>query len=348
MAWPCSTASTRSRRCSRRRCRRAGVPFRVRGGGRFLDRPEVQVALDDASRNEAANSPAARSRGTSAIRRHARRRTLAEERREHVDALVRLGHEYLEADGGRGSSTGSSSSCRPRCAATTPAARGQRGGAAHVPPGQGTRVRHRVRRRARDGARADLARQDVGGDGRGAASAVRARFSRAERVLHLSWAQRAHGGWPYHRRKPSTWLARSSDGVGPAPLPEGPRQRATQQRTRRRPRAVAGARREPGATAPTSSTTTNRLYTALVDWRLANSRAAGRAGVRDLPQHHPRRPSPVPGRAPSAALLDVPGVGPVKAERYGGAVLGPGRRAPRLLPVDGTGRRQDAAGTGIG
>ena len=84
---------------SRRRSRRAGIPFRVRGGGRFLDRPEVQVALDDLRKTRRARPRAVRSPSTSPTSPPTPT-TLAEERREHVDALVRLGHEYLEADGG--------------------------------------------------------------------------------------------------------------------------------------------------------------------------------------------------------------------------------------------------------
>ena len=84
---------------------RAGVPFRVRGGGRFLDRPEVKVALDDAPQDRRAPRRAV------TFAEHLTdfatdAEELSEERREHVDALVRLGHEYLDADGGRGSVDG--------------------------------------------------------------------------------------------------------------------------------------------------------------------------------------------------------------------------------------------------
>src|SRR5207249_1096411 len=78
---------------------RARVPFRVRGGERFLDRPEVRVALDTLQET-------ARAAPSRPFRAHLTDLTvdaeLSEERREHVDALVRLGTEYLEAEGGQG------------------------------------------------------------------------------------------------------------------------------------------------------------------------------------------------------------------------------------------------------
>ena len=85
---------------------RAGVPFRVRGGGRFLDRPEVQ------GRARRRSASGTRRRRAAPFAEHLTDLTadaddeLSEERREHIDAVVRLGHEYLEADGGRGSVDG--------------------------------------------------------------------------------------------------------------------------------------------------------------------------------------------------------------------------------------------------
>ena len=64
---------------------RAGVPFRVRGGGRFLERPEVKVALD-------ALQESARTAPSRTFAEHLTDLTastddeLSEERREHIDA----------------------------------------------------------------------------------------------------------------------------------------------------------------------------------------------------------------------------------------------------------------------
>ena len=81
----------------------AGVPFRVRGGGRFLERPEVQVALDTLRKTARAAPGRSFSEHLTDLTVDAE---MSEERREHTDALVRLGHEYLEAEGGQGSVDG--------------------------------------------------------------------------------------------------------------------------------------------------------------------------------------------------------------------------------------------------
>ena len=61
---------------------RAGVPFRVRGGGRFLERPEVKVALD-ACRSRRERPRAARSPSTSPISVVHRRRAVRGAARAH-------------------------------------------------------------------------------------------------------------------------------------------------------------------------------------------------------------------------------------------------------------------------
>src|SRR5207249_7143576 len=89
--------------------RAAGVPYRVRGAARFLDRPAVAAALDEL-RRAAAAAP-----GLPLVAHLAGLVEWAEEagggedatrdRREHVDALVRLGHEYLAADDDTGAAS---------------------------------------------------------------------------------------------------------------------------------------------------------------------------------------------------------------------------------------------------
>ena len=159
----------------RRGVRRAGVPFRVRGGGRFLDRPEVQGGARRPAGVGARRRRAARSPSTSPISVADRRRAVA-----------------------RSGASTSTRSCASAASTSTPrrsgARRGRRVGrrlprvppdraarrrrqpraattrrAAHVPPGEGPRVRHRVRHRARARPGADLPRQDVRGARRGAA-----------------------------------------------------------------------------------------------------------------------------------------------------------------------------------
>ena len=75
----------------------------MRGDARFLERPEVKVALE-------ALEQLARTVPSRTFAEHLTDLTaspddeLSEERREHIDAVVRLGHEYLDAEGGPGAS----------------------------------------------------------------------------------------------------------------------------------------------------------------------------------------------------------------------------------------------------
>jgi superfamily II DNA helicase RecQ len=62
------------------------------------------------------------------------------------------------------------------------------------------------------------------------------------------------------------------------------------------------------------------LYSALVDWRLRQSRAASAPAYVIFPNTTLAAIATARPRSASA-LLDVPGVGPVKADRYGEAVL---------------------------
>ena len=62
------------------------------------------------------------------------------------------------------------------------------------------------------------------------------------------------------------------------------------------------------------------LYAALVDWRLRQSRAASAPAYVIFPNTTLAAIATARPRT-AGALLDVPGVGPVKADRYGEAVL---------------------------
>ncbi len=137
--------------------RASGIPYRVRGAARFLDRPEVKVVIDEL--RTAGKTAPGRAFAEHLTDLVADARDLSEDRREHVDAVAALGREYLAAEGSTGSvdriprvPAGVAARGRRRRAA------GRRGRPAHLPPGQGPRVGHRVRHRPRARARADLAR----------------------------------------------------------------------------------------------------------------------------------------------------------------------------------------------
>src|SRR5438552_3309765 len=75
--------------------RAARVPYRVRGGGAFLDQPEVKDALADLRRSPARVPFASQLADLEAM---AVDEGGTDERRLHIDALVRLGREYTAAD----------------------------------------------------------------------------------------------------------------------------------------------------------------------------------------------------------------------------------------------------------
>jgi DNA helicase-2/ATP-dependent DNA helicase PcrA len=298
---------------------RAGVPFRVRGGGRFLERQEVKVALDllRKSAREAPTRPFVEHLTDLATDAE----ELAEERREHADALVRLGHEYLEADGGRGSIDGF-------LAFLQTSLRGDDAGGA-----SGDAVELLTFHRAK-GLEFDTV--FVTGIEKGLVPISHAKtpeamdeeqrllyvaLSRAERVLHLCWSRERTVGGRTARRTPSSWLARVEDAVHPAAdglVTSGDAHRSIADARDRVARATGSSTRSktpvdvPAPDAP--------LYAALVDWRLRQSRAASAPAYVIFPNTTLAAIATARPRTPRA-LLDVPGVGPVKAERYGEAVL---------------------------
>jgi DNA helicase-2/ATP-dependent DNA helicase PcrA len=306
---------------------RAGIPFRVRGGERFLDRQEVQVALDELRRS-AREAPhrqfvehltdlthdADPERGGDG-------EPLPEERREHVDALVRLGHEYLEADGGRGSVDGFLEFLQTSL-------RGDDAGNS-----TGNAVELLTFHRAK-GLEFDTV--FVTGLERGLVPISHAKsseamdeeqrllyvaLSRAERALHLTWARERTVGGRVVRRTRSAWIQRVEDSVHP-PAPHASGDGSA--------RDTIAAARDRVARARGGSTRTKNptgvaepdapLYAALVDWRLRQSRAASAPAYVIFPNTTLAAIATARPRT-ARALLDVPGVGPVKADRYGEAVL---------------------------
>jgi DNA helicase-2/ATP-dependent DNA helicase PcrA len=302
---------------------RAGIPFRVRGSERFLDRHEVQVALDELRKTaiEAPQRP---------FVEHLSDLTdfgdddesLTEERREHLDALVRLGHEYLEADGGRGSVDGFLEFLQTSL-------RGDDAGNGAT-NGVELLTFHRAK-----GLEFDTV--FVTGLERGLVPISHAKsseamdeeqrllyvaLSRAERALHLSWARERTVGGRVARRTRSGWIQRVEDTVHPpAPAAEpsdaGARDSIASARDRVA-RAKGGSTRVKRSTDVPESDAP--LYAALVDWRLRQSRAASAPAYVIFPNTTLAAIATARPRTPRA-LLDVPGVGPVKADRYGEAVL---------------------------
>ena len=253
---------------------RAGIPFRVRGGERFLERQEVQVALDAlrAGAREGPHRPFAEHLTDMATDAE----SVADERREHVDALVRLGHEYLEADGGRGSVDGFLEFLQTSL-------RGDDAGNS-----SGNAVELLTFHRAK-GLEFDTV--FVTGLEKGLVPISHAKtseamdeeqrllyvaLSRAERGLHLTWARERTVGGRVARRTRSSWIQRVEDVVHP-PAPgtasaDGGARESISSARDRVARAKGGSTRTKQPTDVAESDTP--LYEALVNWRLRLSRAA--------------------------------------------------------------------------
>ena len=245
-AWRCSTASTRSRRCSRRRSARAGVPFRVRGGG-ALPRP----ARGDRSRSTSCARPARTApgrpfeehltdlvadaedalRGTPRARRRARAPRPRVPRRRgrpgSVDGFLAFLQTALRNDDGddrAGDAVELLTFHRPRASSSTPCS--SPGSSAGSCP-----ISHAKTPEALDEEQRLLY----------------VALSRAERMLHLSWARRRTVGMRTSNRTPSSWFDARSSGRSLGSRAASPSRpptrssasptRATAWRTRRAPPA---------------------------------------------------------------------------------------------------------------
>jgi DNA helicase-2/ATP-dependent DNA helicase PcrA len=304
---------------------RSGIPFRVRGATRFLERPEVKAALESL---QAAAKDAPSREFTHHLTDLAEDAAAApEERREHVEALVRLGREYLTIDGGGGSLSGFN-------AWLTAALRGDDG----TPAAGGDAVELLTFHRAK-GLEFDtvfVTGLEVGlvpvGPARAPSEIAEERrllyvaLSRAERTLHLSWARRRARGERVLERERSRWI----DDVEAVISPGAAERAGTPAEARRR---LEGVRAKAAAKVvsddgPPLSPEDEALFDALVEWRLTMSRAAkvpayvifNNKTLREVARSRP---------GSKRALLSVPGIGEVKASSYGEAVLEViGRHAP--------------------
>ncbi|MGZ6886800.1 MAG: ATP-dependent helicase [Acidimicrobiia bacterium] len=292
--------------------RRAGVPFRVRGDRAFLDRPEVRTALD-ALRDLGGESPR---RGlsdllTDLVMDGAEK---SEAEQTHREAIARLGHEFLAVAGGGGTVPEFLDFLRTSL----------RG---HDDGGVTTDAVDLVtfhRAKGLEWATVFVTGLERGlvpishahGDPAALAEERRLLYvalSRAGRHLEVSWASARDRGTRSSNRTPSPYLAEIERAVTGAPEPE-----PTVDANRRGARA---AKERLNAIADSELSPDDRtLLDALVAWRRDLARAAGVPAyvvfdnkvLRAVASSRPRS---------RADLLEVPGVGPVKLERYGAAVL---------------------------
>ncbi|TML86653.1 MAG: ATP-dependent DNA helicase UvrD2 [Actinobacteria bacterium] len=292
--------------------RAAQVPYRVKGRGSFLDQPEVRQALIEL-RRQPAGTPLLS--GITDIDE-----LLAgdgpEERRHELEALVRLAREHAASD-----PTATIASFGAWLVATVRGDQPERAGDAvtlatfHAAKGLEWPVVFLA------GLERGLV--PIGHADSAAARAEERRLlyvavTRAERELHCSWAERRTFGSRTHNRTPSPWLdaveatlralAEGGDGTDwRRHVHEG---RATLQRApKREARGLeVGVHADPA------------VYQALKTWRSATARDCG---VPAFVIFHDTTLAAVAEAKPRDrhALLALPGMGPVKADRYGDELL---------------------------
>ncbi|MGH9027168.1 MAG: ATP-dependent helicase [Acidimicrobiia bacterium] len=301
--------------------RRAGVPYRIRGDRAFLQRPEVKAALADL-RRFAADSPGA-DMSSHLADLDAEAAELPDERREHLAALVRLGQEYCTVDG-RGSTVDGRGATVDGCGATVDGfvewlATALRGGDGDDRRADAVELLtfHRAKGLEWETVIVTGLERGLVPIARAETPAARAEerrllyvaISRSRRNVHLTWAAQRTFGLRTMSRRESPWL----DAIVAAVSPACETKRATAVSGPSRARAALGNDqvRDPQARA---------LFARLVEWRRTLARAAAVPAYVIFPD---RTLDAVASARPRShdELAGLPGIGPVKLERYGDAVL---------------------------
>jgi ATP-dependent DNA helicase UvrD/PcrA len=292
---------------------RAGIPYRVRGAAAFLDRPEVKTVIDELRKSAKTAPGRAFAEHLTDLVTDAQE--LSEDRREHVDAVAALGREYLAAEGSTGSVNGFLEYLRASL-------RGDDDGGLHD-DAVDLLTFHRAKGLEWDTVfvtgleRGLVPISHASGKPEALDEERRLLYvalSRAARYLHLSWAKERARGNRMSSRTKSPYLGEIERELGASPAREPD---AAGSPTR----GAAGARQRLAALDAGELAMADRpLYEALLTWRRELARAAAVPAYVILDNKALQGVATTRPRS-TDALLELPGIGPVKLERYGAALL---------------------------
>ena len=310
--------------------RAAGVPFRVRGEGTFLSQPEIRQALGELRRAPGVVSFVSRIADLEEMASEAARSGVAgtegvNERAGRLDGLVRLAHEYVAAD-----PDGTTSGFLAWLSATITSR-------ADEPAGASTVVELTTFHRAKG---LEWPVVFVAGLERGFVPIGQAddedawdeerrllyvAVTRAERELLCSWAQSRTFGSRTTVRNPSPWLGNIEAAIRSCEAPQDGDWRSILRTQRERLAAaksagVPGIRGTRSAKVQVGTRADPKLLEDLKTWRMQMARASG---VPAFVIVHDTTLAAIAEAKPSSrvGLLSLPGMGPVKVERYGEAML---------------------------
>jgi DNA helicase-2/ATP-dependent DNA helicase PcrA len=290
-----------------------GIPYRLRGSSAFLDQPAVKEALAGLRRRPGAPLSAALPDLDAAAVEAAE----VGERGADLNILARQAREFLALDPS-GTVGGFVAWLTARMAREEPALRGQAVDLATIHAAKGLEwpvvflvgfeqgllpIGHATTPEARAEER----------------RLVYVAVTRAEKELHVSWAERRTFGGGTMSRSPSPWLSDIEDalqGLDQATMPGDDGWRSCVADGRARLRATSGGRRAPRA----GEQADPHVLQALRSWRASTALASG---VPAFVVFHDTTLAAVAEARPRdrSSLLALPGMGPVKADRYGDALL---------------------------
>ena len=292
-------------------CTAAGVPHRVRGEGPFLGQPEIRQAL-----NELRRLPQASALGPAIVDLEEMAAEGEGERGRRLQGLVRLAREHSAVDQGA-TVDGFFAWLRATVGGDEPANGGNVVELAtfHAAKGLEWPLLFVV---GLERGLVPIAQADTPAARAEERRLLYVAVTRAEHELHCSWAERRTFGARTLRRTPSAYLPAIEAAVSAANegTPGDWRRFLDDGRQKLR---TANTRRL-GSVLPLLDGADPTLFEALKSWRAA---AAKRSGVPAYVIFHDTTLAALAQAKPHdrSGLLAVPGLGPVKAERYGDDVL---------------------------